>query len=372
MRSVALDRPLRVGMISPYSLTLPGGVQAQILSLSRALRSQGVDVRVLGPCDGAPPEPGITPLGVSLPTTANGSVAPIAPDIPAQLRTMRALWDEDFDVLHLHEPLAPGPTMTALLFKSSPILATFHAAGGSAAYRWLGPGTRYLARRIDVRCAVSDAAEQMASEALGGTYEKVFNGVDVADFARAAPWPSEKPALFFLARHEERKGLRVLLEALQYLDDDIVVWVGGDGPETAALRSECRDPRIEWLGRISEAEKSRRLAGAAVSCIPSLRGESFGVVLLEAMAAGTPIAASALDAYERVARHQHHGLLHRVGDAQALAADVRRLLHDEALVATLVANGRARASEYSMAALARRYRELYTVCARRAPTRTQR
>lgn len=366
------DRPLRVGMISPYSLTLPGGVQAQVLSLSRALRSHGVDVRVLGPCDGAPPEPGITPLGVSLPTAANGSVAPIAPDVPAQLRTMRALWDEGFDVVHLHEPLAPGPTMTALLFKSSPLVGTFHAAGGSAAYRWFGPGTRYLARRIDIRCAVSDAAEEMASEALGGTYVKVFNGVDIGDFARADPWPSPKPALFFLARHEERKGLRVLLEALRFVPDDLVVWIGGDGPETPMLRAEYRDPRIEWLGRISDTEKARRLRGAAVSCIPSLRGESFGVVLLEAMAAGTPIAASALDAYQRVAQHETHALLHRVGDAKALADDIRRLLHDQTLVRGLVANGRRRASEYSMATLAGRYHELYERCARLAGTRTQR
>ncbi|MGH9184927.1 MAG: glycosyltransferase family 4 protein, partial [Acidimicrobiales bacterium] len=108
---------MRVGIVSPYSLTVPGGVQGQVLGLARALRHQGHEVRVLGPCDGPPPDAGVTPLGKSIPTAANGSVAPLAPDPSAQLRTIRALRDEEFDVLHLHEPLVPGPTLTAMLFK---------------------------------------------------------------------------------------------------------------------------------------------------------------------------------------------------------------------------------------------------------------
>src|SRR5690606_25164837 len=116
----------------PYSLTLPGGVQMQALGLARALRRQGHDVRVLAPCDGPPPEPGVIPLGQSVPAAANGSVAPLAPDPSAQLRTIRALRDEDFDGVHVHEPLAPGPAQTALLLKTAPLIGTFHAAGESA------------------------------------------------------------------------------------------------------------------------------------------------------------------------------------------------------------------------------------------------
>ena len=151
-----------MGIVSPYSLTLPGGVQGQILGLARALRRQGVDARVLGPCDGPPPDACVTPLGNSLPTAANGSIAPLAPDLSAQLRTIRALRDEAFDVLHLHEPLAPGPTMTAVVVKNAPIVATFHAAGGSASYRYLNPIVRWMARRLDYRCAVSEDARRMA------------------------------------------------------------------------------------------------------------------------------------------------------------------------------------------------------------------
>src|SRR5579885_2241412 len=121
---------------------MPGGVQGQVLGLARSLRHAGHDTRVLGPCDAPPPDAGVTPLGRSVPTAANGSVAPIAPDPSCQLRTIRALRDEGFDVVHLHEPLVPGPCQTAMLFRNAPIIGTFHAAGVSAGYRFLRPAVR--------------------------------------------------------------------------------------------------------------------------------------------------------------------------------------------------------------------------------------
>src|SRR3954470_21813693 len=137
-------RPLRIGLVCPYSMSIPGGVQAQVLGLARVLRSMGHEARVLGPCDGPPPATWVTPLGNSIPTAANGSVAPLAPDFSAALRTIRALRDEDFDILHLHEPLAPGPTMTSLLMHPAPIVATFHAAGDSTSYRLFTPALRKM------------------------------------------------------------------------------------------------------------------------------------------------------------------------------------------------------------------------------------
>ena len=121
----------------------------------------------------------MTPLGKSVPAAANGSVAPLAPDPAAQLRTMRALWDEDFDVLHLHEPFAPGPCMTALVIKPAPTVGTFHAAGESFAYKHMGAGTRFLNRRLDLRCAVSEDARQLASSAAAGEFTLLFNGVEL-------------------------------------------------------------------------------------------------------------------------------------------------------------------------------------------------
>ena len=352
---------MRIGLVCPYSLTIPGGVQGQVLGLGRALRTMGHEVRVLGPCDGPPPDAGVTPLGRSVPTAANGSVAPIAPDPSAQLRTIRALRDEDFDVVNLHEPIAPGPTMTALLFASAPLVGTFHAAGESAAYRYLGWGLKRMARRLRHRVAVSPDAEALASGALGGTYERLFNGIEVERFAEGPTARVERPTVFFLGRHEPRKGLDVLLAALADLPDDVALWVGGDGPQTAELRATYgSDPRIEWLGRISDEERAARMRACTVYCSPSVRGESFGMVLLEAMAAGCALVASDLDGHRNVATDGVDALLAPVGDPAALAKAIRRVLDDDALRAELVAGGRQRADALSMTRLAERYVDIYT------------
>lgn len=349
-----------MGIVCPYSLTFPGGVQGQVLGLARSLRQLGHDVRVLGPCDGPPPDPGVTPLGDSIPTAANGSMAPLAPDLSAQLRTIRALRDERFDVVHLHEPLAPGVTQTALLFKSQPILGTFHAAGDSAAYRWLSPVVRWLADKLDLRCAVSADARAMAEHAVGGRYELVFNGVELAPYAKATPWEKEGPTIFFLGRHEPRKGLAVLLEAMRELPAGVRLWIGGDGPDTAALRQRTAgDVRVEWLGRLSDQEKFARLRAADVFCAPSLRGESFGVVLIEAMAASTAVVASELPGYANVARAGRDALLVPPDDPAALAGALRRVLADDELSGRLVRSGELRAAEFSMARLAETYVGLY-------------
>ena len=351
---------MRIGFVCPYSLTLPGGVQGQVLGLARALRAHGHEVRVLGPCDGPPPDSGVTPLGNSVPLAANGSVAPIAPDLPCALRTIRALRDEDFDIVHLHEPLVPGPCMVTALIKHAPLVGTFHAAGVSAAYRFASGPLTWLAGRLDVACAVSEDARRLAERYLGGNYEMVFNGIEVERFAKATPTPSERPTVLFLGRHEERKGLAVLLDAVAALPKDVRIWVGSDGPQTAELTQRVAgDERVEWLGRIDDQEKARRLRGADVFCAPSLHGESFGVVLLEAMAAGTPIVATEIPGYARVARPDREALLVAPGDAGALAGALARVLGDHDLATSLAEAGRRRAEELSMDHLAERYLEIY-------------
>lgn len=367
---------MRIGIVCPYSLTLPGGVQGQVLALARVLRSKGHDTRVLGPCDGPPPDAGVTPLGNSLPTAANGSVAPIAPDAAAQLRVIRALRDEAFDVVHLHEPLAPGVTTTTLLVRPAPMVGTFHAAGGSKAYRWLRPGVRAIARRLDVRCAVSEDARAMAEEALGGTYRVLWNGIEVDRIRSVAPAPTVGPTIFFVGRHEPRKGLDVLLHAMAALPADARLWIAGDGPDTRALQAAAAgDPRIEWLGRVSEDEKLARLRGADVFCAPSLRGESFGIVLLEAMAAGTPIVASDLPGYANVAGRGEAAVLVPPGDPRALGRALGSLLVDPAARDELRVRGAARAEKYSMDRLAEVYLECYAEArarSERVPVRRRR
>lgn len=360
---------MRIGLVCPYSLTIPGGVQGQVLGLARSLRNLGHEARVLGPCDGPPPDAGVTPLGRSVPTAANGSVAPLAPDPSAQLRTIRALRDEDFDVVHLHEPIAPGPTMTTLLFASEPMVGTFHAAGQSASYRLLGRPLGRMARRLAHRCAVSPDAEALAKAYLGGDYELVFNGIEVDRFAHGPAQPAEGPTVFFLGRHEPRKGLDVLLAAMADLPDSVRLWVGGDGPQTAELRQRhAGDPRIEWLGRISDEERAARMRGCTVYCSPSVRGESFGMVLLEAMASGCALVASDLDGHRNVATDGLDALLITVGDPAALAKGLQRVLDDDGLRQELIAGGRRRADELSMDRLAERYVEIYeAVAAGRTP-----
>ena len=351
---------MRIGIVCPYSLTRPGGVQMQALGLARTLGRRGYAARVLGPCDGPPPDPNVTPLGNSLPAISNGSVAPVAPDPSCQLRAVRAMRDESFDVIHLHEPLAPGPTMTALLVRPAPLIGTFHAAGASLAYELMPRAARFLANRLDYRVAVSPEARDTARNAFGGSYDLLYNGVELSTYGSARPEPSSGPTILFVGRHEPRKGLGVLLAALRKLPPTVRLWIAGEGPETAALRAKSAgDPRVDWLGTITDTEKIARIKGADVLCAPSLRGESFGIVLLEAMAAGTVVVAGDIAGYRNVARPGRDALLVPPGDADALAGAIDRVLSDGALSRRLVEAGLARAEDFSMGGLAERYLERY-------------
>jgi phosphatidylinositol alpha-mannosyltransferase len=289
----------------------------------------------------------------------NGSIAPLAPDASAALRTIRALNDEAFDVVHVHEPLVPGPSLTALLVKMAPVVATFHSAGESAAYRTFSRQLKWVASRIDIRVAVSKDAVELAQRYIGGDYEVLFNGIELGDYSAQSTTPREN-AIFFIGRHEERKGLSILLEALSKLPPDVRLWIASDGPQTAELKTRfASDSRIEWLGRISDAEKISRMSRASVFCAPSLHGESFGVVLLEAMAAGTPVVASNLDGYRNVATDDETALLVETGNVASLDTALARVLFHSRLAARLTANGREHAQRFSMDALADRYIEMY-------------
>jgi phosphatidylinositol alpha-mannosyltransferase len=347
-------------MICPYSLAVWGGVQAQVLGLARSLRRNGISTQVLAPCDGPPPEPWVTALGDSIPYAENGSLAPLAPDPPAQLRLLGAIWDERFDLLHLHEPLAPGPTLTAVLVKPVPLLGTFHASGDVSGYRWTKFAAARAARRLDHRVAVSSEAAGLAHRFLGGQYEILFNGIEVERFAEAEPLRTNRPTVLFLGRHEPRKGLGVLVEAARHLPPEVQFWIGGSGPQTDALRSATADDeRFVWLGRLSEAEKLARLRGADVFCVPSLGGESFGVVLLEGMAAGVPVVASDLPAYRLVASEGRSASLFATGSARDLAKALLEALDRSAKVEARVEEGRSRAADYSMDHLAEVYAARY-------------
>jgi phosphatidyl-myo-inositol alpha-mannosyltransferase len=360
---------VKVSIVSPYSLSAPGGVQGQVLGLARALRLIGVDARVIGPCDGPPPEPGVTTVGPSVRFVSNGSISPMArAQKLASERTLEALRTFQPDVMHLHEPLVPGPTSAALLGAAGAKVGTFHAAGedGHPAYRALKKVAVSAANQLTIRTAVSADARQMAEDALGGSYIVLPNGVDLDRFKKADPVPTTRPAVLFLGRHEPRKGLSVLLDAWAGLDRDAVLWVASDGPETQALR-ERRTPNVMWLGRITDDEKAARLKAATIFCAPALGQESFGIVLLEAMAAGTAVLASDIPGYRNVARPDREALLVPPGDAEALRAGLRRLLDADGLRRDLIDAGDLRVPEFSLARLAERYIPVYETAIAVAP-----
>ncbi len=318
----------------PYSLSRPGGVQGQVLGLARTLETRGHRATVFAPADGlaaVPADVDVVVTGHSVPLRANGSVAPVNLSVGSVRRGLRTLRAIGFDVVHVHEPFTPGLPYGLLIGRDlPPLVATFHRSGGSPFYSALRPLTRRLARRFAVRCAVSEAARSTAFDALGGTYEIGFNGIESDRFRGVDPWPTDRPAVLFLGRHEERKGLRVLLEAADRLGATTgpgdgggpasrpVLWIAGDGPQTGALRRlHPESPDVKWLGALSEEEKVRRLVAARVLCAPSLAGESFGIVLLEAMAARTVVVASNIDGYRDAAAG--HAVLVPPGDAGSLA-----------------------------------------------------
>ena len=360
---------MRVSLLCPYSLSVPGGVQGQVLGLARALREIGVDARVIGPTDGPPPEPGITTVGPSIGFATNGSVSPMAEEqTVASERTLEALRAFEPDVLHLHEPLVPGPTSAALLGSEVPKVGTFHAAGeaGAPAYKAFRKLAVSAARRLAVRVAVSPDARAMAEAALGGSYLILPNGVDVDAFAKVEPWAATKPSVLFVGRHEPRKGLGVLLDAWTGLDRDATLWVASDGPETESLRAR-NTPHVEWLGRISEPEKMARLKGATAFCAPALGQESFGIVLLEAMAAGTAVVASNIPGYRNVAHDDVDAVMVAPEDPHALRLALRRVLDADDLRSRLEQAASTHVLDFSLARLAERYMGVYEQAIAAAP-----
>ena len=215
-----------------------------------------------------------------------------------------------------------------------------------------------MMRRLAVATAVSEDAKRQISLTFETECEIVPNGVDVPALASGRITPSASPAIVFVGRHEQRKGLSVLLDAFVGLDRDADLWVIGDGPEQHALHAR-NVPRVEWLGRVPEAEKQARLRGATIACFPAIDGESFGVVLLEAMAAGTAVVASDIDGYRTVSRADREAVLVPPGDADSLRIALRSLLDQPDRRAQLIAQGVRRADEFSMAHLAERFLPLY-------------
>ncbi|MBA3278125.1 MAG: glycosyltransferase family 4 protein [Geodermatophilaceae bacterium] len=361
---------MRIGLVCPYTWDIPGGVQYHVRDLAQTLIGRGHHVQVLTPAndeDDLPPY--VTSAGRAVPIRYNGSVARLQFGPVAAARVRRWLKDGHFDVLHVHEPSAPSLSLLTCVLAKGPIVATFHAA--TVRSRWLsavGGVLQPFMERISGRIAVSDLARRVQVEHLGGDAIVIPNGVDVAHFASAAPLPGYPRAgltIGFLGRFDERrKGLPVLLEALESValeHPDLGLLVAGRGDESD-LYDELPDAlvdRVSLLGEISEDDKARMLASIDIYCAPNLGGESFGVILVEAMAAGAAIVASDLDAFRRVLDDGAAGILVRRGSASALADGLSQLIGDPARREKLILSGQLAVQDYDWAVVSARILAVY-------------
>lgn len=362
---------MRVALVCPYDVAAPGGVQAHVQHLAERLRAAGDEVVVVAPA--TDPPAGVLSAGGSTRIPFNGSVAPVAYSPRQVRRALDAIRRFRPDVVHVHEPGVPLLSLVVALKGPRPMVATFHAwSDRDLAYRIARPLVRRAALRLDVRIAVSAAALQYHAGALdlpAGSFREIPNGVDVDRFAGAAPLTEltadGAPTLLFVGRLERRKGLEELVRAFMQLKahrPDLRLLVVGEGPERdrcqALLPARLRSS-VAFLGRVQQADLPRFYASADVFVAPSLGGESFGVVLLEAMAAGTPVVASAIPGYGGVLRDGIDGRLVPPGDARGLAAAVAALLDNPALRGAMSASAREAVRGYDWEVVTRRLRQVY-------------
>ncbi|WP_280336186.1 glycosyltransferase family 4 protein [Nocardia wallacei] len=327
---------MRIGMVCPYSFDVPGGVQSHVVELAEVLIERGHRVSVLAPAADDTPLPDfVVSAGKAVAIPYNGSVARLSFGPTAYNRIRRWIADNDFDVLHIHEPNAPSLSMLALKIAEGPIVATFHTSTTKSLVLSTFQGVlRPYHEKISGRIAVSELARRWQVEALGGDAVEIPNGVDVPAFAHAPlldGYPRPGGTVLFLGRYDEpRKGMAVLLGALPDLvrrHPDVEILIVGRGDEERLRREAGELARhLRFLGQVSDAEKASAMRSAEVYCAPNLGGESFGIVLVEAMAAGTAVVASELDAFRRVLRDGAAGRLVPIGDSARLAAALNELL----------------------------------------------
>lgn len=330
---------MKIGMICPYSFDVPGGVQAHVVELARVFIERGHKVSVLAPASDDTPLPDfVVSAGRAVAIPYNGSVARLSFGPMAYTRIRRWIDSNDFDVLHIHEPNAPSLSMLALKIAEGPIVATFHTSTTKSLVLSTFQGVlRPYHEKISGRIAVSELARRWQVEALGSDAVEIPNGVDVSAFARGEPldgYPRAGRTVLFLGRFDEpRKGMDVLLGALPALIDhhpDVEILIVGRGDEDRLRREAGQHAgHLRFLGQVSDEEKAAALRSADVYVAPNLGGESFGIILIEAMAAGTPVVASELDAFRRVLRDGTAGMLTPIGDSDALATAIDTLLTDD-------------------------------------------
>ena len=361
---------MRIGIVSPYSFDVPGGVQNHIVDLAEALIGLGHHVSVLAPADEDSDLPAyVVPAGRAVPFPYNGSVARIAFGPVSTARVRRWLARGKFDVLHVHEPMVLSLSLLAVLSARGPVVATFHTAMARSRALAAAQGLwQLVSEKVTARIAVSEPARKTQVEHLGGGAVEIPNGVAVAKFAAAEPlpgWPGDGGTLGFLGRFtESRKGFEILSTAFATLARSrpgLRLLVAGPGDLDDLydeIPADLRD-QVTFLGLVTEADKARMLRSVDVYVAPNTGGESFGMILTEAMAAGTAVAASDLDAFRRVLDGGRAGALFPTGDAAALTRVLAELLDDPERRAELSARASTAVAAFDWRSVAKRVLEVY-------------
>jgi phosphatidylinositol alpha-mannosyltransferase len=363
--------PLRIVQVCPYSWDVPGGVQMHVRELSAHLRKRGHTVRILAPGRRRGRRDDVWIVGRAVPVRGNGSVARISFGPQVASVVGRALREAEPDIIHVHEPLVPSVSMHAVLQANAPVVATFHSnvgreRVGSFWFQLAVPMIRPVWNRLARRIAVSEAARHSVTSRMGdGDLLIVPNGVDVERLAVARPATlSPGRHLLFVGRLEERKGFPVAIEAFARLAElypDLRLLVIGDGSERDAVEDlpPSVRSRVEMLGRVDDDRLASYLRAADLYLGPATGGESFGIVLAEAMAAGLPIVASDIAGYRDVARNGLEAVLVPPGDPVALVGGVRRVLDDPAFARSLGDRGAQRARDFAWDTITDRLLEVY-------------
>jgi phosphatidylinositol alpha-mannosyltransferase len=367
---------MRIGIVCPYLWDIPGGVQAHVRDLAEVLIGLGHHVSVLAPGEeDSPTLPSyVTAAGKTVPIPYNGSVARLQFGLVSATRVRRWLRDGNFDVVHVHEPAPPSLSLLTVLLADVPLVATFHSASTRSRFlAMFNSVVQAVLERLSGRIAVSQAARKMIMEHLGADAVVIPNGVAVSNYADAEPLPGypRDPALGgtigFIGRYDEtRKGMAVLVEALQALlpaRPGLQVLVAGKGEQAdflADLPPEVA-ARMVMLGMVSEADKASLLRSIDVYVAPNTGGESFGIILLEAMAARTPIVASDLDAFRRVLDDGRAGIMFHNRDSAGLARALEQVLSDEALRGQLAAASAEVVRPYDWTVIASQILRVYEI-----------
>jgi phosphatidylinositol alpha-mannosyltransferase len=364
---------MRIGMVCPYSFDVPGGVQSHVLQLAEVMRTRGHDVSVLAPSSPHVDLPDyVVSGGKAVPIPYNGSVARLRFGPATHRKVKKWIVEGEFDVLHLHEPNAPSLSMLALMIAEGPIVATFHTSTTKSLTLSVFQGIlRPWHEKIVGRIAVSDLARRWQMEALGSDAVEIPNGVDVASIADAPlldGYPRPGKSVLFLGRFDEpRKGMAVLLAGLpqlvaHYPDIEILIVGRGDEDELSSEAGELAG-HLRFLGQADDAVKASALRSADVYCAPNTGGESFGIVLVEAMAAGTPVVASDLDAFRRVLLDGAAGCLVPVDDSAHLAQALIDVLGDDAAARRYVETATEAVQRYDWSVVARQIMRVYETVA---------